>query len=103
MSVLARVLCVDDEPRVLEGLERILGESFEVVTASSGAEGLERLAAFPDIAVVTSDMRMPGRDGATFLAQARALNPDARAFSCRGRATSKTPCAPSTTASSFAS
>jgi response regulator RpfG family c-di-GMP phosphodiesterase len=71
-----RVLCVDDEPRVLDGLKRLMHHHFTVVTAPGGVEGLEILAADDPFAVVLSDMRMPGMDGAVFLREARKLKPD---------------------------
>ncbi len=74
---LARVLCVDDEPMVLEGLERNLGEHFEIVTASSGRDALAAIASQPAFAAIVSDMRMPQMNGAEFLARARELAPDA--------------------------
>jgi len=70
-----RVLCVDDEPRVLEGLERTLFEHFEVTTESNPLRALELLEAGPAFAVVLSDMRMPVLDGAGLLARARELAP----------------------------
>lgn len=73
----AKILCVDDEPRVLEGLELHLRRRFRVTTATSGAAGLEALRHDPDTAVIVSDMRMPGMDGAQFLSGARAITPDA--------------------------
>ena len=71
-----RILCVDDEHRVLEGLERTLFEHFEVSTASGGAAGLELLSGEGPFAVVVSDMRMPLMDGATFLSRVRETVPD---------------------------
>jgi len=38
-----RILCVDDEKNVLEGLTRTLRSLYEVETAVGGAQGLERL------------------------------------------------------------
>ncbi|MCC6134911.1 MAG: response regulator [Candidatus Contendobacter sp.] len=72
-----RVLCVDDEPRVLEGLQLHLRRAYEVRTAASGLEGLEAIqrSAAP-FALVLSDMRMPGMDGAAFLSQVRQRTPD---------------------------
>ncbi len=73
-----RVLCVDDEPLVLEGLKDVLGRSFEVSLATSAAGGLEILRDEPDaFAIVISDMRMPVVGGADFLRSARAIAPDA--------------------------
>ncbi|MGC4086448.1 MAG: response regulator [Polyangiaceae bacterium] len=72
-----RILCVDDEPRVLEGLERTLFDHFEVMTLSKPEQALELLERGDEsFAVVVSDMRMPGIDGATLLAHARRLAPD---------------------------
>jgi CheY-like chemotaxis protein len=77
------ILCVDDEPNVVSGLAMQLRRDYEVVGASSGAEGLARLrerAGGPEeraFAAVVSDMRMPEMDGARFLAEARVVAPDA--------------------------
>jgi CheY-like chemotaxis protein len=70
------VLCVDDEPRVVESLALALRKSYEVHTAASGDEGLHKLNELPGIAVVVSDMRMPGMDGATFLKRVMRAHPD---------------------------
>ncbi|MCK6545739.1 response regulator [Myxococcota bacterium] len=72
-----KVLCVDDEPLVLEGLALHLGRKYHVLTATSGPSALAVLDTNPDCAVVLSDMRMPGMDGATLLAEARARAPHA--------------------------
>lgn len=71
------VLCVDDEPRALAALTVNLRRRYEIVIANTGLEGLEALARHPQTAVVISDMRMPGMDGATFLARVKDINPDA--------------------------
>jgi response regulator RpfG family c-di-GMP phosphodiesterase len=73
----AQILCVDDEPNVLEGLSMHLQRNHAVFTATNGREALELLREKPNIAVVISDMRMPQMDGATFLAKARQLAPQA--------------------------
>lgn len=72
-----KILCVDDEPRVLEGLQRNLHTRYAVLTASSGAEGLDRIHENRDLAIILSDMRMPEMDGAVFLRHARNLLPNA--------------------------
>jgi len=69
-----RVLFVDDEPNVHEAIQRKLGKAFDISTALDGASALEILAhATAPFAVIVSDMRMPGMDGAAFLARAREL------------------------------
>jgi response regulator RpfG family c-di-GMP phosphodiesterase len=73
-----RVLCVDDEPHVLEAIQRKLSDEFELVTAVGGEIALACLGqAETPFAVIVSDMRMPGMDGAAFLARARQLYPAA--------------------------
>ncbi len=72
----ARVLCVDDEANVLAALSRTLRSHYEVATAEGADAGLARLASEPPFAVVISDLRMPGTDGAAFLARVRQLAPD---------------------------
>jgi response regulator RpfG family c-di-GMP phosphodiesterase len=75
--VLARILCVDDERAVLDGLALHLRRKYRLETAQSGAEGLAILRENPGVAVIVSDMRMPGMDGAAFLTRAREAAPDA--------------------------
>src|SRR5689334_10150530 len=72
-----RILCVDDERSLLDGLTLTLGRRYDVETATSGAQALELLERDPNRAVIMSDMRMPGMDGATFLAKARGMVPEA--------------------------
>lgn len=71
-----RILCVDDEPRVLDGLENHLAMEYDLHTATSGAEGLEILEEHGPFALVISDMRMPVMNGAQFLSQVRQRHPD---------------------------
>ena len=58
----SKVLCVDDEPEILAGLKLTLKRDYTVLTAGSGDEGLALLEQHPDVAVILSDMRMPGMD-----------------------------------------
>ena len=74
---LPRVLCVDDETRVVEGLALHLRKDYQVVTAQSGAEALKLLKELGGAAVVVSDMRMPGMDGSLLLQQVMRFHPDA--------------------------
>jgi CheY-like chemotaxis protein len=65
--MMERVLFVDDEPHVLEGIARSLRSRFDIHTATSGAEGLRLLETAGPFVVVVSDMRMPQMNGAQFL------------------------------------
>jgi HD-like signal output (HDOD) protein len=68
------ILLVDDEPRVLDGLERLLFEAappeWSIGRAGNGSAALDRLEA-ERYDVVVSDMRMPGMDGAELLTHVR--------------------------------
>jgi response regulator RpfG family c-di-GMP phosphodiesterase len=76
-KVATSVLLVDDEQNVLDSLALLLRRRYKVTVASSGAQGLEVLSADPTIAVIVSDMRMPGMNGAAFLAEAHRKVPNA--------------------------
>jgi response regulator RpfG family c-di-GMP phosphodiesterase len=71
-----KILFVDDEAAVLDGYKRILYREFDVNTAGSGDEGLALIRDQGPYAVVISDMRMPGMNGAQFLALVRREAPD---------------------------
>ncbi len=83
-----KIVCVDDEPNVLAGLSLHLRRHYQVLTAGSGAEGLDTLRQHADTAVVISDMRMPGMDGAAFLGRCRGLLPDVSRMLLTGHADS---------------
>jgi response regulator RpfG family c-di-GMP phosphodiesterase len=82
----ARVLCVDDDSNLLEGIARNLRGHFEVSTAKSGDEGLSELRKNTQYAVVVSDLKMPGMDGVDFLARVRQISPDAVRILLTGQA-----------------
>jgi putative nucleotidyltransferase with HDIG domain len=64
-----RILFVDDEPRILEGLQNLLRahrRKWDMAFVAGGQMAVDRLAAQPFDVIVT-DMRMPGVDGVTLL------------------------------------
>jgi adenylate cyclase len=75
MTPAARVLLVDDEVRVLDSLEALLGMEYEVLRADRPDAAL-RLLAEAHPAVIISDQRMPGMLGTELLARSRDLVPD---------------------------
>lgn len=70
----AVVLVVDDEPEILVALADLLEETYDVLSASSGEQGLALLQQNPDVAVIISDQRMPNMAGDAFLARARMVS-----------------------------
>ncbi|HEX2733580.1 MAG TPA: HD domain-containing phosphohydrolase [Polyangiaceae bacterium] len=82
-----RVICVDDEPDVLNGLMLHLRRKYEVDVATSGLDALTKLAGMGDPpAVVISDMRMPGMNGAELLSKVRERYPDTTRILLTGHA-----------------
>jgi len=66
-----RILFVDDEPRVLEGMKRMLypyRNDWDMVFVGSGAEALRQLAE-SHFDVLITDMRMPGMSGIELLTE----------------------------------
>jgi len=85
-----RILLVDDEQRLLDGLRRTLRGRYVISTAASGDEGLAVVEASVQegnpFAVVVSDMMMPGMSGAEFLTLLRPVLPDAALLILSGQA-----------------
>ena len=73
-----RIMFVDDEPNVLQGLKRMLRpmrKEWDMTYAGGGEEALEKMKEAP-FDVVVSDMRMPGMDGAQLLTEVRNRYPN---------------------------
>ncbi len=70
------VLVVDDDRANLESVARIFQrEGLATLTTASGQEALE-LMRRPEVAVLVTDLMMPGVDGQELLRAARAMRPD---------------------------
>lgn len=70
------VLCVDDEKNILNSLKRLLRkENYNILTASSGQEGLEILDE-QKVHLIMSDQRMPEMNGTDFLERVKEKFPD---------------------------
>ena len=80
------IVTVDDEPDVLNAIERDLrshfrGE-FRIIKASSGAEAIDAIRTLKErgqvVALFVADQRMPAMAGTEFLAEAKKFFPEAR-------------------------
>ncbi len=80
------ILSVDDEPQVLNAVNRDLrsqyGKEYRILKAGSGQEALETVRELKQrnepLALLVADHRMPGMTGTEFLTEAVKLYPEAR-------------------------
>ena len=71
-----RILLVDDEPDILDSLQRALRkQKFDVSTANSGFNALQHLENNP-VDIVVSDLNMPGMTGVDLLAKVAEQYPE---------------------------
>lgn len=75
------ILLVDDSEFSLSRARKALGNGFEVVTATNGAEALVELGRRA-VDLVITDLLMPQISGLAFLSQARQRYPDLKAVVC---------------------
>jgi len=69
------VLIVDDEETIRKLLKaRFERDGFRVVTASSAEEARTVVDSTPDLGVIVTDIRMPGKDGLTLTAEVKATH-----------------------------
>ncbi len=85
-----KILFVDDELNILDGLRRQLRNQFDIETSSSAAEALQIVAAAGPYAVAVADMRMPGMDGVHFLRKVREIAPQTVRMMLTGNADQQT-------------
>ena len=71
-----QILFVDDEKSVLDGIERLLHGEFSITKAMGTIQGIALIQLLGPYAIVVSDMRMIGMDGAGFLAQVHQMAPN---------------------------
>ena len=75
MSLMKRVLVVDDDPVIGESFDRVLTpRGYAVIHAANGEQALERLAA-EDYDLVYTDIKMPGLSGIEVARRVRASRP----------------------------
>ena len=69
------VLCVDDEPNIVEALERLLRRKYSVITATSGEDALKLLKEH-EVDLIISDQKMPKMSGVEFLKKSLNIQPN---------------------------
>ncbi len=66
-----RVLIVDDDPDLLQGIRRRLHGNYDVEVAQGGPQALKKLAEDSGFSVIVCDFRMPDMDGIEVLSRVR--------------------------------
>ncbi len=84
MNLQQRILVVDDEPSICEGVANILSNAGFVVKQASSGEEAVRMAAGEKFDVVIMDLIMPGMDGADACAEIIRLRPDTKVIAISG-------------------
>ena len=79
-----KLLYIDDEAINLFFFEMKFRNSYKVITAKNGMEGLEILEDNPDILLIISDMNMPGMTGLEFIYTAKEKYPEKKFFILTG-------------------
>lgn len=69
-----KILIVDDERTVHYSFRRVLGQEYELLSAFSGDEALEKMAD-PALRLILMDVRMPNRDGLSTLEEIKQRRP----------------------------
>ena len=75
MSILKKILVVDDDPAIGKSFDRVLsGKGYAVITAADGEEALRKLST-ETYDVVFTDIRMPGMSGLEVAERVKASQP----------------------------
>lgn len=86
-----RILLVDDEPILLKAVEfKLKKASFEVETASSGEEAIDKLKSGATYDLVISDVMMPGLSGIELLRVVKENNAEMKVLLLTGLKTEDT-------------
>jgi response regulator RpfG family c-di-GMP phosphodiesterase len=85
-----KILFVDDEPNILQSIQRQLRGRFPLQIAGGGDEALRVLKEEGPFAVIVSDMRMPGMNGVELLTRVKDIYPETVRLMLTGNADQET-------------
>jgi len=82
-----RILCIDDELPVLDGVERVLRGKFDIVKVTNGADAVVAFQYGGPFAVILCDFRLAETNGVQLLSKFSELGPDTVRLLLTGQAT----------------
>ena len=85
-----RILCVDDDPNILQAYQRALRKQFHIEIALGGDEAVTAVVDQGPYAVVVADMQMPGMNGVELLKKVKELAKDTVRMMLTGNADQQT-------------
>ena len=74
------ILCVEDTPKVLESLSKVLSNYYTVSSAETGEEALEVFKESGPFPVALVDYSMPGMNGVELIHEIRKVSPTIQAI-----------------------
>ncbi len=82
------VLVVDDDQELVDAVKELLQrKGYDVITAFSGKEAIDRMSSFPQICAAILDLVMPMMDGFTLLDRVKENHPETNAIIFTGHGT----------------
>ncbi len=101
MTLVRKILLVDDEERLLNSMaQRLTLLGFEAIKASSGTQAIE-LASTTKIDLAIVDLKMPDMDGLVTITRLKEINPDLQTVLLTGYGSEKTQKKSQTTGSEY--
>jgi len=84
------ILIVDDEKEICDNMARYLSNEYIIYTASNGQDAIDQVREHSEIAIILSDMRMPGMCGIELLEKISSTNTKILFIFITGSSTVKT-------------
>lgn len=80
-----KILVIDDDPSVRKFITTTLkNESYSVIEAENGAEGLIKFQDERDIGIIITDLIMPQKEGLETIMDIRKINPSVKILAISG-------------------
>jgi len=80
-----KILVIEDDRAVQKYICKILtADGYEVICADDGLEGMQKISIHLDIAIVVTDLIMPGKEGIETIMEIKKLRPSVKILAISG-------------------